>query len=305
MAELDAVGVVDLQADTEETAQLKASRYDPQFVRRELWFLMNNLRLILRLGGRDLSQALILLFLARISCEDWCDADGMIAEPQARSFRAANTVAESFNWPFETVRRQLHRLVQAGLCQRGPSGFALATTGPNKDNIAEFLSGVRQQLLTFVAELVADGIAGDTADAANGSFLALVQASLDLSLAPIDVNRNTQPDWTKTLIYGSLVVLSSRHIAEDRAAWLALGDTLVPDDMRQPISIPQMAEFLCQPYSSIHRHMTEMAKLGILRKRGNGYIIPAQSMEADQSKNGTAARVKYTRQTLRRVAKLS
>lgn len=51
-------------------------------------------------------------------------------------------------------------------------------------------------------------------------------------------------------------------------------DTVPPDEMRRPVTIRGLAEFLDFPYETVRRNVLRLAEKGLLEKRAGGYVVP-------------------------------
>ncbi|HWE45968.1 MAG TPA: hypothetical protein VG407_08055 [Caulobacteraceae bacterium] len=51
-------------------------------------------------------------------------------------------------------------------------------------------------------------------------------------------------------------------------------DTVPPDEVRRPVTIRGLAEFLDLPYETVRRNVLRLASTGLLEKRAGGYVVP-------------------------------
>jgi hypothetical protein len=51
-------------------------------------------------------------------------------------------------------------------------------------------------------------------------------------------------------------------------------DTVPPDEMRRPVTIRGLADFLDFPYETVRRNVLRLTEKGLLVKRAGGYVVP-------------------------------
>jgi hypothetical protein len=106
---------------------------------------------------------------------------------------------------------------------------------------------------------------------------ALGRASADYFLRTLDLLRRAHGG---NLMDALIVIAVSRgnlhqyrgDEAFDRT--YAAIDTPPPDELRRPVSIRGMAEFLDLPYETVRRNMLRLVAKGVLRKQGGGFVVP-------------------------------
>lgn len=91
------------------------------------------------------------------------------------------------------------------------------------------------------------------------------------------------------LIFISTAQASVQHMNRPpQISPLAL-DGVFPDELRRPVSVLGLSQFLGLPYETTRRHVARLVKLGYCRKvGGKGVIIPGQVMRSPEI-NGLVA----------------
>ena len=96
------------------------------------------------------------------------------------------------------------------------------------------------------------------------------------------------------LIFISIAQGSVQHL--NRPAHLSpqAVDGVFPDDLRRPVSVLGLSQFLGLPYETTRRHVARLIKLGYCRKvGGKGVIIPGEVMRSPEVNKLVAANFRH------------
>ena len=112
-----------------------------------------------------------------------------------------------------------------------------------RDDIARALGRVSADYMLRSLALIREGTDGNLTDAVI--CLAVVRGNLAQFLGDEEFERT----------YGAI-------------------DTIPPDEVRRPVTIRGLAEFLDFPYETVRRNVLRLAEKGLLEKRAGGYVVP-------------------------------
>ena len=174
-------------------------------------------------------------------------------------------LAESLRLPFETVRRRVRRLVDAGLCQIGESGVvvpqAVVTSAPY---VAAQATRVAR-LARFEADLLAAGMLG----APTGFSTDAATRSADRALAGYMLRACDQ-----------LIALTGSAMAGFMLLGLAAanselkGDAVrLADIASRPASAANLARRLHMPHETVRRNLFALADLGFARRDRLSWLV--------------------------------
>ena len=92
------------------------------------------------------------------------------------------------------------------------------------------------------------------------------------------------------LIFISIAQGSVQHMNRPAHLSAEAVDGVFPDDLRRPVSVLGLSQFLGLPYETTRRHVARLIKLGYCRKvGGKGVIIPGEVMRSPEVNKLVAA----------------
>lgn len=92
------------------------------------------------------------------------------------------------------------------------------------------------------------------------------------------------------LIFISIAQGSVQHLNRPAQFSPEAVDGVFPDDVRRPVSVLGLSQFLGLPYETTRRHVARLIKLGYCKKvGGKGVIIPGEVMRSPQINRLVAA----------------
>lgn len=202
----------------------------------------------LRAFSGNLDRFLVFCFLMRTSLSRHA-RDGTIS---------VHSAALSLGRPFETVRRHISALIEAGICERTATGVTLsAGFWARADTVVKMRFG-HDCFVRLLDDGVAAGIfpveprpAGTTFDVRHG-----VCAACDLMLALIDSNRAICPEAIDLAIFSAVLHANGQRFAADPQAMIDGCRTLLP---RHAVRVAEVARALSLPDTTVRRRVAPMS----------------------------------------------
>jgi hypothetical protein len=108
---------------------------------------------------------------------------------------------------------------------------------------------------------------------------ALGRASADYLLRSLNLIRKAADgNLLDALICLAVVRGNLAQFLGDESFERAFGalDTVPPDEMRRPVTIRGLADFLDFPYETVRRNVLRLTEKGLLEKRAGGYVVPVE-----------------------------
>lgn len=232
---------------------------------------LDSLRLALALFPGDLTRAIIFVLVARMACADWVTPAG-IAPPQQHGAFSVNSLAASLGRSFETIRRHVNAMIDAGICTKIPQGICLDPTSERANEIIEFYAGHARILHRLTDKIARHDVVIPRPDAPGACQLRLqVTAALDLGL--IALENNEHETWFELIIHGAMIHESGIEFISSPTLARAYANTVIPDEMWRPVKIRAISDKYGMPYATVRRHFDTMQSVGMLRKRTGGYTL--------------------------------
>jgi len=184
---------------------------------------------------------------------------------------SAHSLAMSLSRPYETVRRHVHALVDAGWCARGADGVHANHAEIQSPDLTEFLTLVHDAAVRFVADMARAGVPmPEVGTVRPYHHAAGVQAAIDLMLAVLDTNRRVHADWLELVLFSTIYAANSRLLNADRElAWhYADGRKVPPMHLRQPVRTSNVARALGLPEATVRRRLVRLLEDGRVERIG-------------------------------------
>ena len=260
---------------SERTQARLASRL---LVETQLTSLVRAIAIVRKLAGGSFvfDRGIFFLAVLRASGDvlaDWPNAPRTQANSGGISI---NALSQSLHRPFETVRRHVNALIDAGLCTRTPSGVVVPTALREDEDVAALLVHLHDSLVWLVDEFRTFGMPLPHA-ASDHPYRAdiTLAAAIDLALGAFDNVGLFVSDWLELAIVGAVLVASVRRITldEELARRYTELTTIVPIEKRQPVSAASIARAMTIPYSTVRRQILATAAKGVLVERGRGVVM--------------------------------
>lgn len=195
-------------------------------------------------------------------------------------------LAAATGLPFETVRRRTIRLAEAGACTITPSGVLVPQRHLATPSMAEAISGFDRILQDAYGRLVAlhffDGHPLPTARHDTGASAPLragarIAADYLLRLMPLMGKRFG--GVVRALIVMQLIRENTQTLGDVRNVYeIDSRPPWVPDALKRPASVTQVASRLRLQNETVRRHMRRLAQEGMIAQVGRGYIVTAEAL---------------------------
>ncbi|MBN2970692.1 hypothetical protein JW805_01510 [Roseomonas aeriglobus] len=142
---------------------------------------------------------------------------------------SAHSLSISLNRSFETVRRHVNALIDAGYCQRVKGGVIAAPGVVEREDVGAVLRLANDAFVRFVEDFQGARAPRDmpVAPPSRGPDLAIgVCGAVDIMLSTVESNRGHYRDWLDLTIFSTVLCGNSRRYARDgEALGLPLNET--------------------------------------------------------------------------------
>ena len=211
-----------------------------------------------------------------------------------------NSLAASLAMPWETTRRQVHGLIDDGLCLKVDGGVIVPGSALASDRVAPFAAALKDSYWRMVRQLKAIGF--DFADVTcrpdidteklpepgvnppgQSPEWLLSRVVMEFYLRVIiGGSRAFEDDWARTLIFGEIMAINGEPFSRDpEAAWLyAYADSPPPDQARRPASIRETAARLGLPQETVRRQVQTMVRDGRIDHVEKGHLAAMAFMQS-------------------------
>lgn len=240
-------------------------------------FLLDEMGLLTARHQGDFIQAVTFLALVQASS----DAGRGI------SIRA---LARSLNLPFETVRRKVRELEEAGLCLVTPDGRPFAAPVDEAQARVE-AARVCDSFHRLLASLAALGVSASAFQGPGGppppaadqtqAQLAAHRLIHNYFLRTLEAGVGPHETMFNALIFVAAMSANAERITYDPELALryAAAHTPPPDGMRRPARPREIAERLNLPYEVVRRRLVDFLERGWVIKAGGGYVCTVARMQ--------------------------
>lgn len=222
----------------------------------------------------DLDRFVIYTLIVRQGALEW-ESSGAPA-----GAISANSLAASLSRPFETVRRHVLALIEAGLCRRVTAGVILTEGVLDREDMRELMVVAHDSLVRLIEDMARFGVELPEPRAAATPYdpAAGLQAAADMMLAVIDSNMQAHREWLNLVIFSTILCANARGYADDPVLALRYADhtQVPPDSIRRPVRASVVARTLGLPDSTLRRHVTALLQYGSARRVRGGLLIDKQ-----------------------------
>ena len=225
-----------------------------------------------------------------------------LSEPTPDHLRrpiSMHAVATSLGLSFESVRRRTHRLADRGLCRLSGEGAVVTAEllGSAAFNAAAVVAYQRlQEHYAALQTLGAlHGLQPPTAtlDEAEPPIRATLRVLLDYLLRVLDDARAAFGDLTTCLLLFETVRCNTQHLGY--AAADAASRSLLPDGLRQPVSVAILSRRLGFSAETTRRHARALEDARTLVRAPGGLIVPAERLARPAAARFATENLRHTR----------
>jgi hypothetical protein len=234
----------------------------------------------IRLFDGDLDRAGIYALIARQTYPFELDEPGPVTSISAHS------LAMSLSKPYETVRRHVNGLVEAGYCARGTDGVHASPAALQSPELLAFIQNAHDSAVRFVADLHDAGVPMPKVGASRPYRLAAgVQAATDLLLAVSDTNRPVHGDWMELVLFSTIYCANSQRLCRDRALARrhADGREAPPAELCDPVRTSAVARALGVPEPTVRRRVKMLVADGRVVLAGKRLLVSEDWLNQPQS----------------------
>jgi len=197
-----------------------------------------------------------------------------------------SAIANSLRIPFETARRRITALVEAGIIQTVPRGVILPAaplSSPFYRMGAEANYGLVRGLYFRLRGIgLLDDLPrpnGPPFDPEAPPVRLVIRLSADYLLRLAEPVSLHMGDLVTGLILMDVIHANTEHLADTEAGapdgdWEP--DTFVPDDQRKPVRPATLSERLGIPQETVRRHLQRLLESDQCERNGDGYRVPAR-----------------------------
>jgi DNA-binding transcriptional ArsR family regulator len=197
-----------------------------------------------------------------------------------------SALANSLRIPFETARRRVAALVEAGIVVTAPRGVIIPA-GPLNSPFYRMGAEANYGLVrTLYFRLRGIGLlddlprsTGPAFDPDNPPIRIVIRLSSDYLLRLAEPVSLYMGDLVTGLILMDVIHANTEHLADTEAGQADGGWTpegFVPDEMRRPVRAAALADRLGIPQETVRRHLQRLTEADQCERKEDGYLAPAR-----------------------------
>jgi DNA-binding Lrp family transcriptional regulator len=200
---------------------------------------------------------------------------------------SVNAIATSLHIPFETVRRRVASLTDAGVV-KALAGGVIVPQGPL--NSAFYRAGAEAHyrlVRELYRRLRAIDLLADLPQAPPPWELAAKPHRLVIRLSSDYVLRLAEPITTRVGdLFSGIVLMDLIHANTEHLPDTEGGDNdlnpegFVDDSLRKPVRVATLSARLGAPQETVRRHLGKLVEAGFAEKAPQGYLVPARALTA-------------------------
>lgn len=260
-------------------------------------YFLDSASRITRLLDEDLGPSIAFLGVAWANVAHLAvDGDAPSVRDEARAPVTVYRLADNLGMPYETARRYVTRLVEAGFCTRSEAGVIVPEEVVSRP---AFRAGVAETWAATTAlwrDLQVLGVAlpqpAGPPTEEDLRWVTRLSTAYFLNYLRY-VTEGLQADPITSLVFLAVYDANARPVRENPDISLALPapDAVRSDDLREPASVYRVAKSLRLPYETARRHARRLVKDGWCEVVADGGLIvpggslqrPAMTLAAERS----------------------
>lgn len=197
-----------------------------------------------------------------------------------------NAIANSLRVPFETTRRRITSLINAGILLSTPKGVILPQAPLTSAYYRMGAQGSYNLVKTLYFRLNAIGLLQDMArpngppfDPQHPPVRLVIRAAADYLLRLVEPINQHIGDVVTGLVLMEVFHANTRHLADSSGGSLGPGwsaDSFVSDTERHPISAAHVARNLGIPAETVRRHLASLVASDKCERNEAGYWVSSR-----------------------------
>ncbi|HQS17221.1 hypothetical protein [Reyranella sp.] len=224
------------------------------------------------------------------------EALGNAGAPAAIGIRE---LARRLDIPFETVRRQVHKLVRSRACRAEDGGICLAPSFRRSTRTNAMLRKIHLEAVRMLDGLrrIRIGHYKPPGSSATSRTLSkeqavVVAASIRLLLAALKALRGFfKGDLMSGLVFTAIRAANTKHITNTAPG---ANKDLLPDADRRPVSMMAISNSMRLPYETVRRHAAKLIRQGMCRRAGrDGLVVPTATLRGMTFEAGTVVQLVF------------
>lgn len=205
-----------------------------------------------------------------------------------------NGLAESLHRPFETMRRHVHALADAGILSASSDGVRMTPAFEASSTATSLIACLHDGALRFLEDLDTCGL--DEPILADGTPYqpdGVAALGIELCLIPFEVAQPAFDNWAEMTIVQAIAAIGIRPVTEDIALShrYAAEDTPPPVEIRTPVQPAEIARALDIPVSTVHRQILHAGRNGKLERVRGGICVAKALLESPDFRNARSTLV--------------
>lgn len=206
-------------------------------------------------------------------------------------------LARRLDTPFETVRRQVHKLVRKGACHLDVGGACLVATTQRSPRTNAMLRKIHLEAVRMLDSLRRIKIghfkpprSADAPRTLNKEQVVVVIASIRLLLAALKILRKFfAGDLMTGLVFTAIRAANVKHITNTAPG---ANRDILPDSDRRPVSMMAISNSMMLPYETVRRHTAKLIEQGkCVRVGRSGLVVPAAAFRRMTLESGTVVQL--------------
>ncbi|WP_422034702.1 hypothetical protein [Reyranella sp.] len=208
-------------------------------------------------------------------------------------------LARRLDIPFETVRRQVHKLVRSRVCRAEDGGICLAPSFRRSARTNAMLRKIRLEAVRMLDGLRRIRIghykpprSSATSRTLSKEQAVFVAASIRLLLSALKALRGFfKGDLMSGLVFTAIRAANTKHITNTVPG---ANKDLLSDSDRRPVSMMAISNSMRLPYETVRRHAAKLMRHGMCRRAGrDGLIVPTATLRGMTFEAGTVVELVF------------